>query len=277
MSDQLSLVANVSLLFAELPFLDRFRAAAAQGFRRVESWWPFGSAPVPDEREIAAFLDSIVVAGLVHTGMNLFAGDMAAGERGVISHPDRQEEFAASLEVTASIASRTGCKGFNALYGQRVEGFDPAEQDEIAVRNLSMAAERLGEFGGVLFIEPLAHGLNGAYPIETAEQAAAVVARVRGETGADNVAMLFDTFHLASNGVDLAETARRWAPVIGHVQFADAPGRGAPGTGEIDFPVVLDTLWDAGYRGLVAAEYIPGPDTPASLSWIPWMPHMAHG
>jgi hydroxypyruvate isomerase len=268
-------VANVSLLFAEAPFLERFGRAKSAGFGCVESWWPFGATPSPSAADIDAFVAAIADAGVEQTGMNLFAGDMPAGERGVLSRPDREDEFLASLDAVLAVAERTGCHSFNALYGQRVEGFTAAEQDETAVANVCAAIDRLAGIGGTLFIEPLARGLNGRYPIETAAEAASVVAKVRQRSNTDRIALLFDTFHLAHNGEDLVGVIDRWTPLIGHVQLADSPGRGAPGTGAVDFTAVLNALWDAGYRGSVAAEYMPGGDTLASLEWVRTAPHLS--
>lgn len=260
------LVANVSLLFAELPLLDRMKAAKRAGFTAVEAWWSFPTAD--GGSELAAFLDALERAELSLAGLNLFAGDMAAGERGVLSAPQRRAEFRCNLDTVVEVASRTGAVGFNALYGQRLPGVDPAEQDRVAVQNLELAVQQLAEVGGTVLIEPLSRNLNGAYPIETAAQAVDIVDRVRDAAGLDNIALLFDTFHLTNNGEDLVAVIDRYADRIGHVQLADAPGRGAPGTGSVDFSTVLDSLAQNGYRGLIAAEYMPGQETESTLDWI---------
>ena len=270
----LEFAANVSLLFAELPMLERFSAAAAAGFASVESWWPFGPAAVPPAAQVDAFVGAIEDCGIPQSGMNLFAGDQPAGERGLASDPRRRDEFAAALEVTAGVARRTGCRGFNALYGQRLPGFTPEQQDAVAVENLSAAVRRLGDLGGTVFVEPLARGLNGAYPIETAAQAVAVVERVREATGRDEIGILFDTFHLAANGEDLDAVIDRDLDWIAHVQVADSPGRGEPGTGTVDVAGVIGRLWDRGYRAVVAAEYVPTMATAASLGWVAGVPEL---
>jgi hydroxypyruvate isomerase len=269
------LAANVSLLFEELPLLERFRAAAEAGFDSTESWWPFGASASPADAEVEALLGAIEESGVPQSGMNLYAGDMPAGERGIQSHPARREEAAAALDVAVRIARRTGLRACNALYGQRLEGVDPAEQDAVAVENLATAARRLGDLGVTVLIEPLARGLNGPYPLETAADGVRVVERVREASGLDNVGLLFDTFHLASNGEDLFDVIAAHHELIAHVQIADAPGRGEPGTGTVDVPGVVEALWAVGYRGTVAAEYKPTRPTPETLGWIAATPHLA--
>ncbi|MEV6845801.1 TIM barrel protein [Actinoplanes sp. NPDC051411] len=250
------LVANVSLLFTEVPLLDRFVAARDAGFGAVECWWPFPSA-APPQAEIDALLAG---AGGDLAGMNFYAGDMAGGERGVLSHPGRTDEFASSLDVVAQVAERTGCAVFNALYGQDGPDFSPAT----AVTNLRTAADRLLPLGATVVLEPLTDGENGAYPLRTAADAI----RVLDEAGRPNTGLLLDTYHLTNNGDDLLAVIRDHADRIRHVQLADAPGRHEPGTGRIDFRAVLRALETAGYDGRVAAEYRPAGTTTAGLGWI---------
>lgn len=262
-----AVVANISLLFTDAPYLERFERAAAAGFTAVETWWPWPAA-VPGDNEVDAFLGAIDSAGVALTGLNLFAGDMPNGERGIISKPDRGDDFAANLDLVVDIARRTGCAGFNALYGQRQEGVDAATQDAVARERLGAATSRLNDVGGTVLIEALGRGLNGAYPLESAADAAAVVRQVRSDTGLANIGLLYDTFHLATTGDDLIQDVTDFASLIAHVQVADAPGRGEPGTGAVDVAGVLDALWAAGYRGRVACEYKPTVPTTDSLGWI---------
>lgn len=261
------LVANISMLFAELPMLDRIPAAVDAGFRSIEAWWPFTAAQ-PAADELDAFLGAIDAAGARLTGLNFFAGDMPAGERGLVSRPDRRDEFVDNIDVIATIAARTGATSFNALYGQRQPGMDPAEQDAVGFENLVHATRRLAAVGGTVLIEPLSHGLNGEYPIETAAQAVDLAHRVRNETGLSNIALLFDTFHLANNHQNLTQVIADYSEWIGHVQLADAPGRGAPGTGAVDFGAVLTALDRVDYAGLIACEYASGGPTAATLGWV---------
>jgi hydroxypyruvate isomerase len=269
-----ALAANVSLLFTEISLLKRFAAASDAGFGSVEAWWPFDVAQ-PSAADVDRLVDAIAESGSTLTGLNFFAGDMPGGERGIVCRPDRQDEFTANLDVVMDIAIRTGCRSFNALYGQRQPGMASGEQDSVALRNLSNAVRRLSEIGGTVLIEPLSRGLNGAYPIETTAQAATLIERVHTETGLGNIALLFDTFHLANNGEDLSAIVAGYSHLIGHVQVADTPGRGEPGTGRIDFATVIGQLQEADYRGLIACEYVPTVPTLESLSWVADIPTVA--
>lgn len=258
------LAANVSLLFTEHPYPQRFAAARAAGFDAVESWWPFPTA-TPTDADVDAVLRAVDDAGVRLAALNFFAGDMAAGDRGVLSDPARSDEFLGSLAVIARVHERTGCPVFNALYGQRDDRFGADEQDECAVGNLRAATSALPGSATVL-LEALAVGQNGTYPLTTCEQ----VVRVLDAAG-PGVALLFDTFHLASNGEDLVAAIERYGDRIGHVQLADAPGRGEPGTGSVDFPAVLAALSAAGYSGVLAAEYRPTAGTVDGLGWVDTM------
>ncbi|MFC0037446.1 TIM barrel protein [Actinomadura rayongensis] len=240
---------NCSILFTELPLLDRPAAAAAAGFRAVEFWWPWPGVPVPGAAEVDAFCAAVTDAGVELVALNAYAGDMPAGERGVLAHPGRVAEFRSSLPVLAGIAERTGVRRFNTLYGQG--------EAATATANLVHMA---GVVPGTALIEPLAREFNGGYALATAAEAVAVVERAR-DAGAD-AAFLLDTFHLASNGDDPVKAAHE--PTLGHVQVADAPGRGRPGTGTVDFPGVLAALDDAGYDGWISLEYVG----PADFGWL---------
>lgn len=255
--------ANVSLLFGELPYLERFRAAADAGFSLVETWWPFPSA-TPSPAEVDDFLRAVEVAGVSLTGLNVFAGDMPAGERGIACDPERADEFEGSLTILLGIARATGCRAFNLLHGQ-IDPTRPREiQDAQALRSYRTAADAVAEIDGMILVEPLARGLNGSYPLETAGDAL----RLIRSAGSDRLGLLFDTFHLGSNDADLAAIASEHAHRIGHVQLADAPGRGEPGSGVIDFAAIGRALRDNGYRGSVAAEYRPTRATPLTLQWL---------
>jgi hydroxypyruvate isomerase len=255
---------NCSILFTDLPLPERPAAAKDAGFDAVEFWWPWPGVPVPSAAQEDAFCQAVEDAGVQLIGLNLYAGDMPAGERGVLSDPARATEFRDSVDVTVRIAERTGVRAFNALYGQRLPGVAASEQDRVATQNLAYAARKVGAFGGTLLIEPLARGLNGAYPLETAADAIAVIERARA-AGASNVKLLFDAFHLVSNGDDLERAAREHAADIGHVQIADAPGRGRPGTGGIDFTALFALLDEIGYRGRIALEYL---DADPDFAWM---------
>ena len=253
--------ANVSLLFAEHDYLDRFAAAKTAGFTAVESWWPFPTA-APATADVDRLCGAVEQAGLRLVGLNFFAGDMAGGERGVLSDPLRRDEFEASLRVVATVHQRSGCPVFNALYGQRRPGLAEAEQASCALDNLRAAAETLPESATVV-LEALTVGENGDYPLTTTDEVAAVL-----DQAGPRVKLLFDTYHLTNNGEDLLSAIDRHASRIGHVQLADSPGRHEPGTGAIDFPAVLRSLSAHGYPGVLAAEYRPAAATVDGLGWV---------
>lgn len=243
---------NCSIMMRDREVTERLDAVRAAGYEAVEFWWPFPTA-TPADTEIDAFIDGIRTAGVHLVGLNLFAGDMPAGERGVISQPGREDELRASIRIAAHIGSALNCRAFNALYGNRLSDVTPREQDELAVRNLGFAAAELSGIGTVL-VEPV----SGAddYPLRTADDVATVLDRVESETGSGNAGMLLDMYHLAVNGDDVPAAIERHRSRIAHVQVADAPGRGAPGTGELPLAAWVDDLVSGGYRGWIALEYV---------------------
>jgi hydroxypyruvate isomerase len=261
------LAANVSLLFTEVDFLQRFELAQSAGFTAVECWWPFATA-APPRSEIDSFLSAVDRSGLELVGVNFFAGNMAAGERGVLSHPDRRPEFLDSLAVISTIADETGCRTFNSLYGQRINGVSGADQDAVAMQNLATAQAELAPRDVTIVLEALTAGENGDYPLTSCAHIAEIIKD--GSVGSSPVGLkiLFDTYHLTNNGEDLPESIRRFAGQIGHVQLADSPGRGEPGTGAINFPSVIKGLEAAGYSGAIAAEYRPVGATADGLGWV---------
>jgi hydroxypyruvate isomerase len=257
---------NCSILFTELPLLERPAAARAAGFGAIELWWPFADA-VPGDREVEALVSAITDAGVRLVALNFAAGDLAAGDRGLVSWPERAAEFRDNVEVAVGIGEQLGCRAFNALYGNRVDGADPAAQDELATGQLALAGRAAARVGGTVLLEPL----SGAprYPLRTAADAVAVLDRVAAATGAANLGLLADLYHLASNGDDLDRLAGDHAGRVAHVQIADVPGRGAPGTGTLDLDRHLARLQAAGYRGFVGLEYVPDGPSAGSFGWLP--------
>jgi hydroxypyruvate isomerase len=253
---------NLSMLFTELPLLARPQAASDAGFDAVEFWWPFDAA-VPADAEVDRFIRAIHDAGVRLVGLNFFAGDMPGGDRGLVSWPGRSVEFRDGVQVAVGIAAELGCRAFNALYGNRVDGADPAEQDELAAENLAFAAHAAGRIDGIVLVEPV----SGAprYPLRTAADALTVIDRVPQR---DNIRLLADLYHLAVNGDDLDAVVRH-ADRIGHVQIADVPGRQEPGTGSLDIGGYLAKLVDNGYRGFAGLEYRPSGATADSFGWLP--------
>lgn len=261
----LRFAVNCSILFTELPLYERPAAARAAGFEEVEFWWPFESA-VPEDGEVDRFERALADAGVSLIGLNFAAGDMAAGDRGLASWPARSLEFRDNLAVVLGIAERTGCRAFNALYGNRIEGVHPAAQDELAIENLALAAAALRPIDGTVLIEPL----SGAdrYPLLTAADVIDVITNVE-RTGVTNLGLLADLYHLTVNGDDVGKVITTYGDRIAHVQIADAPGRNEPGTGSIPFARHLEDLEAAGYRGRLALEYKPS--TASTLESFGWM------
>lgn len=263
-------LANCSLLFTEVPLLQRPAAAKAAGFDAVEFWWPWPEQPVPADRDVDAFVAAVRDAGVQLVGLNFFAGDLAGADCGVLSIPSRAQQFRDNVPVTVGIGEQLGATGFNALYGNRVDGVRPEVQDELAAQSLGLAADAAGRIGATVLVEPVSG--PKPYPLRTAADAVAVVERVRA-AGHPDVALLLDLFHLASNGDDLDAAIPACVGVTGHVQVADAPGRGEPGSGGLDLSRHLTRLHDLGYAGWVSLEYKPttsGPSaTTDSLAWLP--------
>ncbi|MBL1110968.1 TIM barrel protein [Streptomyces sp. 110] len=266
MKNRLPRTVNLSILFTELPLLERPAAAKAAGFDAVEFWWPYATA-VPTDAEADAFVRAVRAAGVRLTGLNFFAGDMPGGDRGLVSWPGRAAEFRDNIDVTVAIGEQLGCRSFNALYGNRVDGAAPAEQDDLAVENLALAAKAAERVGGTILLEPVSGA--PAYPLLTAADAIAVIDRVAVESGSRNLRLLADLYHLSVNGDDVPGVIAAHADRIGHVQIADAPGRGAPGTGRLDLDGLLLRLEAAGYAGWVGLEYKPEGPSADSFDWLP--------
>lgn len=242
--------ANISLMYEDLPFHDRAARARDDGFTAVECWWPFSTAQ-PDAADVSTLLGELARMDLTLTAMNLYAGDMAGGDRGVLSHPDAATAFSSSLAVLADIVRDSDCRTVNALYGHRLASVDPQTQDAVAADRLRTAADLLGILGAEVVVEPLTNGQNGTYPILTLQDALTIA----DATGRTNVKPLFDAYHLHNNGADVTLEFTTNAHRIGHVQIADAPGRGRPGSGGIDFPSLYAAIESSGYTGWVGCEY----------------------
>ncbi|MBY8878406.1 TIM barrel protein [Streptomyces sp. PLK6-54] len=260
---------NLSILFTELPLLERPAAAAAAGFDAVELWWPWVDDPAPAQAELDALRSALEAAGTRLVGLNFYAGRLPGPDRGALSIPGvESERFRANVPVAAEFAASLGCTALNALYGNRVDGVAPAEQDQLALENLVFAARAASQVGADLLIEALNAPESPQYPLVSAESAVEVVGRVNDTTGLDNARFLLDLYHLAVNGEDLPSVIKRFASRTGHVQIADTPGRGAPGTGSLPLAELLAQLRAAGYTGWTGLEYKPSTDgSAASFGW----------
>ncbi|MDJ1132877.1 TIM barrel protein [Streptomyces iconiensis] len=260
---------NASILFTELPLLERPAAVAAAGFDAMELWWPWVDAPVPEQSELDALRSALEDAGVQLTGLNFYAGQLPGPDKGALSLPgEESEKFRANVDVAAEFARSVGCRALNALYGNRVDGVAPEEQDALALENLAFAARAADRVGAVLLVEALNAPEAPVFPIVSAPRAVEVVDAVNARTGLGNARFLMDLYHLSMNGEDLDAVIDAYAPKTGHVQIADNPGRGAPGTGALDFGSLLGRLEKAGYDGLVGLEYKAGADgSAAAFGW----------
>ena len=258
---------NLSILFTELPLLERPAAARAAGFDAVELWWPF-DVPVPGDREVDALLRALADAGVRLVGLNFDAGDMAAGERGLASRPDGSARFRDNVDVAVGIAEATGCRVLNALFGNRVSDLEIHAQEQLGIANLEIAAKAALRCDATVVVEALNSYESPEYPLTSSAAALHIVDRVREQAGVGNVAFLADFYHLARMGEDLSTVIARHASRFGHVQIADAPGRGQPGTGTVPYDSVLKALEDSGYPGFVGLEYKPAGPSADSFAWL---------
>lgn len=251
--------ANVSILFKEVPFLERFGRAGEAGFSAVEFWWPSGE----DLGEVEAAIGD---AGLEVALFNFDAGDMPGGERGLVGDPDRVEQFRENVPVALDLARRLGCRRMNVLVGHEKEGMGREEQLALAGENVAFAADRAAEAGVTVLVEAVNTFENGPYLLYTTRQAVEFVEDV----GRENVKVQHDLYHMQRMEGNLVATLRENIDHIGHVQVADSPGRGEPGTGEIHYPFVLAELEELGYDGYVGLEYNPATGTTEeSFGWLP--------
>lgn len=264
MTNALPYTVNCSIMFTELPLLERPAAVKAAGFDAVEFWWPFAEA-APGDAEVEEFVSAIRNAGVQLSGLNFFAGDMPGGDRGLVSWPQRSGEFRDNIDVTVGIGEQLGCRAFNALYGNRIDGVDAAEQDEVGTENLVLATQAAARVDGTVLVEPVSGA--AAYPLLTASDALAVIDRAQQAGSGDNIGLLADLFHLAVNGDDVDAVIADHIDRIAHVQIADAPGRGEPGTGDLPLFAQLEALAAGGYDGWVGLEYKPTAATADTFGW----------
>jgi hydroxypyruvate isomerase len=249
--------ANLTMMFNEVEFLDRFDAAARAGFRGVEYLFPY---PYPPE----AVAERLRKSGLAQVLHNLPAGDWAKGDRGIACHPDRAGEFQDGVGQAIRYAKALGCTQLNCLAGIAPTGAGPERVHSALVANLKFAAARLGEAGIRLLIEPInTRDIPGFYLCRTA-QALAII----DEVGSPNLWLQYDAYHMQVMEGDLATTIERNLARIAHIQIADNPGRHEPGTGEIHYPFLFEHLDRIGYKGWVGCEYKPAAATEAGLGWM---------
>ncbi len=248
--------ANLTMLFTEAPFLDRFALAAQAGFEAVEFLFPYAYPT----HEIAARLRDNGLTLVLH---NLPAGDWDAGERGIAVLPDRVDEFRAGVGRAIEVASHLGVRQLNCLVGKTPAGVDPAQVHATLVDNLRFTAGELKRAGLRLLVEPInTFDIPGFHLTRTAQALALL-----DEVGADNAFVQYDIYHAQRMEGELAATIERHLARIGHIQLADNPGRHEPGTGEIHWPFLFAHLDRIGYAGWVGCEYKPAGGTADGLGW----------
>ncbi len=249
--------ANLTLLFTEVGFLDRFDAAARAGFEGVEYLFPYDF----DKDEVAERLHK---NGLTQALHNLPAGNWGAGERGIACLPNRVGEFQDGVGRAIEYAKALGCRQLNALSGIAPQGADPNRPRETFVSNLRFAAAALKKEGIALLIEPInTRDIPGIY-LNRTRQALDIIEQV----GADNLRLQYDIYHMQRMEGELARTIEANLGVIAHIQLADNPGRHEPGTGEINYSFLFDFVDRLGYDGWIGCEYNPAKGTEAGLGWV---------
>lgn len=249
--------ANLTMLFTEHPFLDRFERAARAGFHSVEFLFPYAH----DTAEIKARLEANRLKLVLH---NLPAGDWDAGERGIACLPDRVDEFRAGVARAVEVGRALGVPQINCLAGKAPAGVDDALLRQTFVANLHHAAAELKTAGIKLLIEPINNYDIPGFWLNKTDKAISVIE----EVGSDNLFLQYDIYHAQRYEGELAATMTKHLPHIAHVQIADNPGRNEPGTGEIHYAFLFAHLERIGYKGFVGCEYKPTTTTEAGLGWL---------
>ena len=249
--------ANLTMLFTEVPFLERFAQAKQAGFSLVEYLFPY-EYPAPELKQ------HLTDNGLTQVLFNLPCGDWAHGKRGIAALPGRMNEFRAGVSQAIDYALTVGVKQVNCLAGIRNPGYSDQHHHDTLVGNLRYAAEALAAHGIRLLLESINHfDIPGFFVNRTAEALA-----ILKEVNHPNVFLQYDVYHAQREEGDLTATIRNHLEQIGHIQIADNPGRHQPGTGEINYPFLFQELDRLGYQGVVGLEYVPQPETVHSLAWI---------
>ena len=248
--------ANLSMLYNEVDFLDRFDAAAKAGFKGVEYLFPYDFS----KEQIVDKLEANSLTQVLH---NLPAGDWAGGERGIAVLPDRVEEFQEGVAKAIDYATALGCKQVNCLAGITPPGVDADKVHDTFVANIKFAADKLKDAGIKLLVEAInTRDIPGFYVSGTQQTLDLIKA-----SGSDNIFVQYDIYHMKIMEGDLAPTMEKHLAQIPHIQLADNPGRHEPGTGEINYPFLFEFLDKIGYDGWIGCEYKPKAGTDEGLGW----------
>lgn len=248
--------ANLSMLFTEAPFLERFGRAARAGFKAVECQFPYEATPEAIRAELQAHGLSLILH-------NLPAGNWAGGERGIACHPDRIEEFRRGVDQAITYATALGVKKINCLAGIKPAGVSDEQARATLVTNLRYAAQKLGAQGIDLLIEPINTFDIPGFFVSTTAQGLSIL----DEVGVTNAYIQYDVYHMQRMEGELAGTLSKHLARIGHIQIADNPGRNEPGTGEIHYPFLFAHLKRIGWTGPIGCEYKPAAGTEQGLDW----------
>ena len=254
--------ANLTMLFNEVPFMERFAAARAAGFTAVEYLFPYAY----DKQELAQALRTNGLQQVLH---NLPAGNWDAGERGIACHPDRITEFRDGVQRAIAYATALGCPQVNCLAGKVPDGVSQAAAQACFVANLRHAAAELEAAGIRLLIEPINYYDIPGFFLNRTAQALEILDAVNS----DNLLVQYDIYHAQRMEGELAATVQKHLARIGHIQLADNPGRNEPGTGEINYRFLLRHLDAIGYQGWIGCEYKPATTTTAGLGWLQQLTH----
>ena len=250
--------ANLTLLWPALDVYDRFRAAAEAGFRRVEILFVHALDPARVEQLLREHALELVL-------FDPAAGDWAAGERGLLAVPGREQEFLATVRAAVAAARRFGTRRLNALVGIPPAGTSPEAAHQTAVANLRAAAPLVAEIGATLLVEAINSIDMPGYFADTVDRAAALV----NDAGTPTVRLQLDQYHAGMMGTDPVAALRKYAPLVAHAQIADIPGRNQPGTGTQPIAAFLAALDELGYQGSVGLEYKPRGSMDDALAWLP--------
>jgi len=249
--------ANLSMMFNEVPFLDRFALAAKAGFKGVEFLFPY-------EHPAAEIAQRLKDNGLQQVLFNAPAGDFAKGERGMAAIPGKQAAFRESIKLALEYATTLACPRLHIMAGLKPEGVAHDTLTAVYGANLAYAAEECAKVGVKPIIEPINHRDIPGLFLNTTDQAAAIIAAI----GPEKLGMQFDLYHCQITEGDVVKRVEKHLPLIAHMQVADTPGRHEPGTGEVNWPFVFKTIDALGFRGWIGCEYRPAGETLAGLSWF---------
>ncbi len=249
--------ANLTMLFNEVDFLDRFKAASDAGFKGVEYLFPYA---YPKEQ----LVELLNLNGLTQVLHNLPAGDWAKGERGIAALPDRVGEFQDGVGKAIEYATALGCKQVNCLSGIAPAGVDADKLRDTFVSNIRFAGQQFHGHGIKLLVEAInTFDIPGFYVSGTRQTLDLIDA-----AGNDNIFVQYDIYHMQRMEGELAATIKKHLPRIAHMQLADNPARNEPGTGEINYPYLFDQIDKLGYTGWIGCEYKPATTTTSGLGWV---------